>query len=352
MKKSDRVERHPAAAVDRGRRRARRPAAKAIRTGAKSIRNCGTPKSNSAWKVLSPIRKPPISAGTRTRVDEVGDRRPRRRSSDRARARRACASPSSVAWPTNAERGAADHHQVGRAPERHVLAEDPVPEVVEREAEQGEGAGREQPDAAERRVPVLAEPDGGRARACPRAARSRRSRRRRRRTGRRGSGSARGSRTGPRRGRRRCGGRCPSTCRSAATISETAVIAEGSAAQPGRPVSARGALGGGAEEADPARAVRPAERDRGPASSGRRRRVARIGLPDGGAAGRSGFGRGEGQHLVHRSGSLPGSIVDNPYSEQRYIKRWRIAVDPASCDGPHGRAGIGGHIGSSVQGAG
>ena len=35
-------------------------------------------------------------------------------------------------------RRAADQHQVRRAPERHVLAEQPVPDVVEREAEQRE----------------------------------------------------------------------------------------------------------------------------------------------------------------------------------------------------------------------
>ena len=50
-------------------------------------------------------------------------------------------SPSACsAQAADAQRGAADHHQVGRAPERHVLAEDPVPDVVEREAEQGAGA--------------------------------------------------------------------------------------------------------------------------------------------------------------------------------------------------------------------
>ena len=39
-------------------------------------------------------------------------------------------------------RRAADHHHVGRAPERHVLAEQPVPHVVEREADQREDAQR------------------------------------------------------------------------------------------------------------------------------------------------------------------------------------------------------------------
>src|SRR5437763_17187650 len=42
------------------------------------------------------------------------------------------------------ERGAAEQQEVRRTPERHVLAEDPVPEVVERERDQRDrGADRD-----------------------------------------------------------------------------------------------------------------------------------------------------------------------------------------------------------------
>ena len=60
--------------------------------------------------------------------------------------------------PDQGQARAADQHQVGRAPEGHVLAEDPVPDVVEREADQGEGRGGEHRDPAERRVPVAGDP--------------------------------------------------------------------------------------------------------------------------------------------------------------------------------------------------
>ena len=63
------------------------------------------------------------------------------------------------------ERGAADQHQVGRAPERHVLAEQPVPHVVEREACERERAASGHHQTAERRPPVAAEVDGGLGRA-------------------------------------------------------------------------------------------------------------------------------------------------------------------------------------------
>ena len=61
------------------------------------------------------------------------------------------------------QRGAADQHQVGRAPQRHVLAEQAVPDVVEREADQREAAAGRHQHAAERRVPAVVEPDRGRA---------------------------------------------------------------------------------------------------------------------------------------------------------------------------------------------
>jgi hypothetical protein len=66
-------------------------------------------------------------------------------------------------------RRAADQHEVRRAPQRHVLAEEPVPHVVEREAEQRERAAGADEHAAQRRVPVRAEPDRRGARALLRA---------------------------------------------------------------------------------------------------------------------------------------------------------------------------------------
>jgi hypothetical protein len=52
----------------------------------------------------------------------------------------------------------ADEHEVRRAPERDVLAEEPVPDVVEREADEGvEAAGRDE-DAGHRRVPAAGDP--------------------------------------------------------------------------------------------------------------------------------------------------------------------------------------------------
>ena len=59
------------------------------------------------------------------------------------------------------ERGAADQHQVGRSPEGHVLAEDPVPDVVEREGEQGAGAADRDHQGADRRVEAGRQPVGG-----------------------------------------------------------------------------------------------------------------------------------------------------------------------------------------------
>ena len=59
--------------------------------------------------------------------------------------------------------GAGDEHQVGRAPERDVLAEEAVPDVVQREAEQRVEAGAGEQDAADRHVPAAEEADGGRA---------------------------------------------------------------------------------------------------------------------------------------------------------------------------------------------
>ena len=50
--------------------------------------------------------------------------------------------------------GTADHHQVGRPPQRHVLAEDPVPDIVEGKAHQGVKAAAGHQHAADRCVPI------------------------------------------------------------------------------------------------------------------------------------------------------------------------------------------------------
>ena len=67
--------------------------------------------------------------------------------------------------PDQGHGGAAEQLQVGRAPERHVLAEDAVPDVVKRETDQGEAAAEEHEDAADGRVPIAAEMDRRGARA-------------------------------------------------------------------------------------------------------------------------------------------------------------------------------------------
>jgi hypothetical protein len=55
---------------------------------------------------------------------------------------------------------AADEHQVRGSPQRDVLAEHPVPHVVQGEAEQGVEAGGGQQDAAEGDVPAAQEVHG------------------------------------------------------------------------------------------------------------------------------------------------------------------------------------------------
>ena len=128
-------------------------AASAISIGWKRKSNCGTPKSNSAWNVERPIRKPPASEARR-----------RRHAALPAAGARARALGEQDALADERDRGAADQHQVRRAPQRHVLAEQPVPDVVEREADQREAARGGHQHAAERRVPALEEPDRRRAR--------------------------------------------------------------------------------------------------------------------------------------------------------------------------------------------
>jgi hypothetical protein len=58
------------------------------------------------------------------------------------------------------EARAADHHEVGGAPQRDVLAEDAVPDVVEGEAEQGVQTAARHQQTADRGVPVARDADG------------------------------------------------------------------------------------------------------------------------------------------------------------------------------------------------
>ena len=142
------------------------PAAKASMIGSRTSWNCGTPKSNSAWKVERPIRSAAHRKGAPVARDAATTRSAAARGPRTARARRR---PSTIriALPTRVSAGAADQHQVRRPPEGDVLAEDPVPDVVERETDQRERRGGEHRDAAERRVPVAGDADRPRGWACP-----------------------------------------------------------------------------------------------------------------------------------------------------------------------------------------
>ena len=62
------------------------------------------------------------------------------------------------------EAGAADHHQMGRPPQRDVLAEDAVPDVVEWEARECVEAAPGHQDAADGCVPGAGDPHGRRPR--------------------------------------------------------------------------------------------------------------------------------------------------------------------------------------------
>ena len=99
------------------------PIASAISTGWYSACHCGMPRSNSSWKVDSPIS---VARGQRLgqqpRATAPGGRRARLGEHQPRRDRR--------------QRGAADHQQVGRTPHGHVDAVHRVPVVVEREADQ------------------------------------------------------------------------------------------------------------------------------------------------------------------------------------------------------------------------
>ncbi len=59
------------------------------------------------------------------------------------------------------ERGAAEEHEVGGRPQRHVLPEDPVPDVVEGQRGQAERRAEDHQRAADRHPPATAEADPG-----------------------------------------------------------------------------------------------------------------------------------------------------------------------------------------------
>ena len=168
-------------APSRGRRRsARRPGRRPRRRRSGPARRAsGTAARRSRTRpgrCTSPIRKPPISAGTRSCRARSASRGARAgRAIGLALAELRLAEQRHLA--DERERGAADHHQVGRAPERHVLAEDPVPEVVEREARAARSAlaaSRPMPPSGAYQSSLIRTAAGS---ACPRAGRSRRSRR-------------------------------------------------------------------------------------------------------------------------------------------------------------------------------
>ena len=108
----------------------------AIMSGSRTSRNCGTSKSYSPWKTDSPSSSPPMADACRTKRVTAADL-----------AVAVVGGQPAVALlledqqADDRQPGAGDEHQVGGAPERDVLAEEPVPDVVEREAEQGVEAG-------------------------------------------------------------------------------------------------------------------------------------------------------------------------------------------------------------------
>ena len=188
-------------------------AANAISIGWKTNWNCGTPKSNSAWKVDRPIRKPP---GERRAA--AASAAPARRVGARSAAARWARAPStsSTPWPISDSR-----RRRSASGASGPRASRPGRTAGARRRRAGSRSARTPPhasisDAAERRVPV--------ARRCRIARRA---------------GLLLGSddreeaggedaeqaeqdqvvgRVGERargRGRGRCAGRCPSTCRAA-----------------------------------------------------------------------------------------------------------------------------------------
>ena len=271
-------------------------AATASSTGSSTKRNWGTPKSNSAWKVERPINRPPIRPMRRRRTIRAGSL-----AGAGVGAPRAHPLDQQHGLADQGHPGAADQHQVGGPPQGHVLAEQPVPDVVEREADQGEGAAGGDQDSADGRVPVAGDVDGGRPGALLRQA----------------DGEVAGAEDAEQAGEdqvvggvgERAGSRPTSMWSemsqympSRATRRDAAARAEGRAAQPGRPETRSVEVGGAAEVGDLAAAVphsepgdRGAEHQRGAGGDDH--------LVEGGAAGGLGGGRGRCRRWWRRSRS-------------------------------------------------
>ena len=185
-KKATAAERAAAADAACAPARARAPAARRSAAGGTASRNCGTPKSNSAWKIDSADQQAAGADQARRGAAATSARLSRPR---RPRGARSAQSPSASSTSTGRRASARRRreHQVRRAPQRHVLAEEPVPDVVEREAEQRERRRRRR--SAGRRAGAYQSArdlDGGGPGSLLAGARSRASRPRRCRTGRRG----------------------------------------------------------------------------------------------------------------------------------------------------------------------
>ena len=241
----------------------------------------------------------------------VGDRRPGRRSSDRGRARRA--RPRRAGWPGRRRRGAAPPIIIRWVGPQSVTS---WPKIRCQKSSSGKPS-RAKVLAASSPIPPSGayqsspSPDGGAGSAVPSRQHDRAE------AGDEDAEQAEedqevrgvGERA-RRRGRRRCAARCPSTCRSQRDDQRDGGD-QRRAAPPRRagPGGAEARSAAAPRKPDPAGAVRPAER----AEAERHQDGDAAGeerLPDGGAAGR-GWRRLRGRgslHLVHRSGSLPGSI--------------------------------------------
>ncbi len=121
--------------------------------GWKTIRNCGTPKSNSPWKVERPISRPPIRPSLRSVPPGAFSVASSRDSDSRT------AMPTSDMPAPPISIRCVGPQRVTSWPKSRCQS------VVEREAGQREGAAGGHQDAADRGVPALGDADGARARA-------------------------------------------------------------------------------------------------------------------------------------------------------------------------------------------
>ena len=121
----------PAPPYNRAATSATAPAA-AIIIGSSTMRNWAMPKSNSAWNTDRPISRPP-KADARANLWKISE------PCDGTRCRHSVGELRLAVQQDDAggrQAGATDEHQVGGAPQGDVLAEEPVPDVVEREADE------------------------------------------------------------------------------------------------------------------------------------------------------------------------------------------------------------------------